>query len=139
MKNKTSKLISLLLCGVMLLAVLPALPAASAASPQELRQAIAAHAKNIANLEWKLEGRRYNDDRLPDERKELMFTVGARDTIYYEFERQNMPYRGPLSEYLSVSLEGFQAQLVDGVLLRNNANQYYGMNANSFVTDVSPA
>ena len=95
----------------MLLAVLPALPAASAASPQELRQAIAAHTKNIANLEWKLEGRRYNDDRLPDERKELMFTVGARDTIYYEFERQNMPYRGPLSEYLSVSLEGFQAQL----------------------------
>ncbi len=136
MKNKTSKLISLLLCGVMLLAVLPALPAASAASPQELRQAIAAHAKNIANVEWKMEGRRYNDDRLPDERKEQMFTVGARDTIYYEFERQNMPYRGPLSEYLSVSLEGFQAQLVDGVLLKNNANQYYGMNANSFVTDV---
>ena len=59
-ENKTSKLISLLLCAVMLLAVLPALPAVSAASPQELRQAIAAHTKNIANLEWKLEGRRYN-------------------------------------------------------------------------------
>ena len=25
---------------------------------------------------------------------------------------------------------------MDGVLLKNNANQYYGMSANSFVTDV---
>ena len=136
MKNKTSKLISLLLCGVMLLAALPALPGASAASPQELRQAIAAHAKNIANVEWKAENRRYTDDRLPAERQELMKSVGARVNIYYEYDRQFMPYRGPVTEYNSVSLEGYKAQLVDGYLPTNNANVYYGMNANSFVTDV---
>ena len=133
MKHSRYKLIALLL-GLALLT--PLLPAASAATPQELRQAIATHAKNIATVEWKAETRRYNDDRLPDERKELMFTVGARDTIYYEFERQNMPYRGPLTEYNSVSLEAFKAQLVDGFLPASGTNVYRGMNANSFVTDV---
>ena len=133
MKRSLYKLLALLL-GLTLLTAL--LPVVSASTPQELRQAVATHAKNIANTEWKAETRRYRDDRLPDERKELMRSAGAFVNIYYEYSRQQMPYRGPLTEYNSVSLEAFKAQLVDGFLPANAANQYYGMNTNSFVTDV---
>ena len=74
MKRSLYKLLALLL-GLTLLTAL--LPVVSASAPQELRQAVATHAKNIANTEWKVESRRYRDDRLPDERKELMRSAGA--------------------------------------------------------------
>lgn len=136
MKNKTTRLMSLLLCVVMLLAALPMLPTASAATPYDLRQAVAAHAKNIANVEWKAEARRFTDDRMPDEHREAVKAAGACPITYYEYIRMQMLYRGPISEINSVSLEAYKAQLVDGFLPENGANIYYGMNTNSYVTDV---
>lgn len=113
--------------------LLSAVPGATAARPEDLRRVTANQALAIAGVNWKLGSRISRADHA-DEAKQAMYDAGVQPTAYYELARMNMPYRGVMVENRNGSLEQFKAQINDeGTITKR---QYYGMNADSFLTDV---
>lgn len=133
MKHLFRKLLALGLCVVLTAALFPS---ASAAKPEDLRRAAANQAKALSTMKWKVE-KRIKGHEFPDYKYEAMHKVGLRFAVYFEYSRTQTPYLGAIIDETSASYEQILAQLTeDGMLLKNDTNTYYGMNADAFLVDV---
>lgn len=111
----------------------------SAAEP-DLRGVVVGQAEAIANVPWTLE-ERVAKASITGSRLEKFNATGIFPTTYFEYRRLLFPLRGVMVESNSGSLEKFKS-MMDPTATKVEgyghipAQNYYGMNIDSFLTDV---
>lgn len=134
MKKTAAKVLSAVLCVVMLVSLIPG---ATAARQEDLRKVVVNQTEAIAEFDWRtLPSTRIARLDHPDAKKEAMHEAGVVPTTYFEYNRTHVALKGVIMENNAGTMEHIKASLVNGEVQKNANGDYLGMNVNSFLVDI---
>lgn len=144
MKKTYSRIVSVVLSLVLILALLPITGAAGATvSGDDMRQSVVDRAFAIMDIDW-TNATRTNWSDVEGERLTDYMNSGILPTTYFQYTRLNFPYKGVMVESNTTTFEGFMSVLTDEKAPVPGIKHYtaakgtmIGMDQNTFLTDIT--
>ena len=144
MKKTYSKIVSVLLSLVLIMALLPVTGAAGAmVSGDDMRQSVVDRTSDIMYIDWTNQTRTNSGDVMGERLTDYM-NSGIHPVTYFQHTRLDFPYKGIMLESNAATLEQFEAALVDeGAPVPGighyvaQKGQMIGMDQNTFLTDIT--